>query len=58
MRTETKAMKSAKEEIINHLIWWLELHEAKGQSPEPVSFGDTVVEDCTLRDLVELARGR
>lgn len=58
MGTETEATRRAKEEIIEHLIRWLETAEKAHQSPEPVSFGSLVVEDLTLRDLVELARGK
>lgn len=57
-KIETVAMKRAKEEIIAHLIAWLETAEKAGQSPAPVSFGSLVTEDLTMRDLVELARGR
>lgn len=58
MKTETAEMARAKEEIVDFLISWLETAEGKGQSPVPVSFGALVADDMTLRDLIELARGR
>lgn len=48
----------ASDEIVDYLIHWLNEAEDHGQSPAPVSFGALVSEDMTMRDLVELARGR
>lgn len=60
MRTkvETPAMKQAKEDLIEYMIWWLDEAARFQQSPGPISFGAVVMDDVTVRDLVEMARGR
>lgn len=56
--TETKAMRQAKEDIIEMLLEWMGEAEAAGQSPAPIHFSMIVRDDITLRDALEIARGK
>lgn len=62
LRTEkakSPASERAKTAIVEYLIEWLEVAEEAGHNTAPpVSLGSVIEDDITLRDLIEMARGR